>query len=117
MPDDRAESDEFDDRPRRKRRSEDEETGDVTGGLIPYKNGTALVSYYMGVFSLIPFLGLALGPVALILGFMGLRYAKAHPKARGTAHAIVGIVLGSLTTIGNLGFIVIYVLMPHGWGR
>ena len=28
--------------------------GDATGGVIPYKNVPALVAYYLGVFSLIP---------------------------------------------------------------
>src|SRR5438128_5239169 len=91
-----------DDRPRRRHRQYDDEQGDATGGLIPYKNGMALMSYYTGVFSLIPCLGIILGPVAVILGVLGFRYANAHPKASGKAHAIVGIVLGSLVILGHL---------------
>jgi hypothetical protein len=34
---------------------------------------------------------------------MGLKYAKKHPKASGQAHAVVGIVLGGLTALGNIG--------------
>jgi hypothetical protein len=87
--------DEFDDdRPRRRRR--DEEEGDVTGGIIPYKNPAALASYYCGVFSLIPGLGCALSPIAVILGIIGLMNASAHPKARGRAHAVTGIIFGLL---------------------
>jgi hypothetical protein len=75
--------------------------GDATGGLIPYKNPTALIGYYLGVFGLIPCLGLVLGPAALILGIIGLRHANRHPEARGIGHAITAIVLGTLATLGN----------------
>jgi Domain of unknown function (DUF4190) len=106
----RAEDDDFDDddydRPRRRR----EDEGDATGGLIPYKNGMALASYYTGVFSLIPCVGLILAPIALVLGIMGLRYFKKHPTARGQAHAWVGIVLGTLVLLAHLGFFVVVLL-------
>jgi hypothetical protein len=82
-----------DDRPRRRRRDDDDE-GDATGGVIPYKNGTALAAYYCGVFSFIPGLGCLLGPVAIVLGVMGVLYANKYPKAKGKGHAIAGIVLG-----------------------
>jgi hypothetical protein len=109
------------DRPRRRRRDEDDydddigrrirhDEGDATGGLIPYKNPQALISYYCGVFALIPCLGLALGPVALVLGFLGLGYKKKHPTAGGTAHAIVGITLGSLVLLGHIVAIVLIAL-------
>ena len=101
----RRDDDDFDDQPRVRRR--DEEEGDVTGGLIPYKNGKALMSYYCGVFSLIPCLGALLGPIAVLLGFLGFSYANKHPRASGKAHAIVGIVLGLLTTLGHLGVIIL----------
>ena len=92
----RDDDDEDDERPRRKRRRRDDEDddSDATGGVIPYKNGTALGAYYCGVFSFIPVLGCALGPVAIILGVLGVLYANKHPKAKGTGHAIFGIVAG-----------------------
>ncbi|MBY0524094.1 MAG: DUF4190 domain-containing protein [Gemmataceae bacterium] len=65
--------------------------------LIPYTNPKALIAYYCGVFSLIPVLGAFLGPAALILGILGLRYVGANPSAKGTGHAIAGIVLGAIT--------------------
>ncbi len=76
--------------------------GDATGGLIPYKNVTALLAYYCGVFALIPGIGLLLGPIGIVLGFLGLKHKKKHPESKGTGHAITGIVLGTLATIGNL---------------
>jgi len=87
------EDDEDDDRPQR-RRPRDEDEGDGTGGLIPLKNPKALAAYYCGVFSLIPVVGCVLGPVAVILGILGFMHVSKYPKARGTGHAVTGIILG-----------------------
>ena len=86
--------DDYDDRPRRRRRRDDEDEADATGGIIPYKNPKALTGYYLGFLSLLPVLGVVLGPVAIYLGIRGVQYASAHPRVRGKAHAIIGIVLG-----------------------
>lgn len=70
--------------------------------LIPYKNPTALTSYYLGVFSLIPCIGFLLAIVAVILGIVGLKKVKLNPLLKGTAHAWVGIGLGSFVIIAHL---------------
>ena len=95
---DRQDDEEEEDRPRkrRRRRDDDEEEGDATGGLIPYKNAKALLAYYIGIFGF--FLPLIGGCIAIWLGIGGLKYAKEHPKARGQAHAIIGI-LGGLFAV------------------
>ena len=80
------------------------------GGLIPYKNPKALWAYYLGIFSLIPCLGILLGVAALILGIGGLRHANLHPESRGKAHAWVGIILGSLCAAGYLFLLVLAVI-------
>ena len=67
--------------------------------LIPYKNGMALAAYYCGVFGLIPVLGFALGPVAIVLGILGFLKANKSSKAGGKGHAITGIILGVTTQI------------------
>jgi hypothetical protein len=85
---------------------EDDDIDDPIATIIPYRNGRALAAYYLGVFALIPCAGLVLGPLALIFGILGLRYVKAHPSAKGTGHAIAGIVLGSLTALFNWGGVV-----------
>jgi hypothetical protein len=95
-------------RPARRRRDDDDdefdnEENDVVGTLIPYKNGLALGAYYCGVFGLIPILGIILAPIAIVLGILGLRYSRRNPKARGAGHAITGIILGSLSTVGHIG--------------
>ena len=68
----------------------------------------ALTSYYLGVFSLIPCLGLPLGITAVILGILGLRAHARNPMLHGKSHAIVGIVLGMIFGLGNLVLVIIF---------
>ncbi len=82
-----------------------QQQGDGTGGLIPYKNPTALIGYYVSVFGLIPCAGLLLGPTAIFLGIMGLKFAKANPHTKGVAHAWVAIVLGSIELLAHIAII------------
>ena len=93
-------------RPRRPLRDPAEEDDEPVATIIPYKNPKALLAYYCGVFGLIPCAGLVLGPTALILGILGLRYVRANPSAKGTGHAITGIVLGSLELLANWGGVI-----------
>ncbi len=102
------EDDDEDDRPRRRRHRDD----DGTGGLIPYKNPKALAAYYCGVFGLIScFLMLGIfGILPIVFGVQGLKYAKLHPEAKGQAHAIIGIVLGTLEVLTFLAVIVVIIV-------
>lgn len=81
--------------------------GDGTGGVIPFKNPNALLSYYIGLFSLIPVLGLAMGPAAIILGVKGLKYAKQYPVVKGQVHAWVGIVCGAIWSVFNYALLLL----------
>ncbi|MHC4970687.1 MAG: hypothetical protein ACYTF4_19010 [Planctomycetota bacterium] len=76
-------------------------------GVIPYRNPAALFGYYLAVFSLIPVLGLLLGPAAVICGIFGFRAGLKTPSAKGKVHAWVAIIPGGLTTIGNWGFMIL----------
>jgi len=78
--------------------------------VVPYKNPKALIAYYLGIFSLIPCLGLPLGIAAFILGVLGLKFLKTHPAAHGKVHAWIGIVLGGLCTLANIGGLVAMIL-------
>lgn len=83
---------------------------DSTGGVIPYKNGPALLSYYLAVFSLIPCFGVLTGIPAFFLGLKGLKKVKAEPWVRGTAHAWIGVIGGGglalLNLLGIIGLII-----------
>ena len=74
-----------------------EAEGDATGGLIPYKNPKALIGYYVSIFGF--FLPLIGSIAAVVLGIQGMSYAKKNPRAKGTAHAVVAIVLGILGSL------------------
>ncbi|MEM9588423.1 MAG: hypothetical protein AAGA03_14160 [Planctomycetota bacterium] len=73
--------------------------GDGTGGVIPYKNPAALIAYYLGLFSLVPVLGLFLAIPAFVLGIIGLRNRSRNPAIKGSVHAWIGIVMGGLFTL------------------
>lgn len=79
----------------------------AVGALIPTSNPCALFAYYSGVFSLIPCLGLILGPIAVVLGVLGLKAIDKAPGLPGKAHAWVGIVLGGLVLLGHLVLIAV----------
>lgn len=74
----------------------------VLESIVPYKNQPALWGYHIGIFALIPGAGLLLGPLALVLGFIGLRLVKRHPGSRGTSHSWVAMILGTLATLINI---------------
>jgi hypothetical protein len=73
-------------------------------GLIPYKNVHALVGYYLGIFSLIPCLGLLPAIPAMILGIIGLKNAKQHPEVKGRGHAITAIVISAIVLTLGVAF-------------
>ena len=79
---------------------------DATGGVIPYKNSKSLASYYCGVFSLIPVLGLLLGVVAIVLGILGWRDYRRNPEIRGQVHCWVGMIIGSIVVLIHLLLII-----------
>ncbi len=94
-----------------------EAQGDATGGIIPYKNPPALIAYYCGVFSLIPFIGIFVGIPGIFLGVLGLRMRRARPIIRGAVHAWIGIILGGLTTLLWGGLIVLMIVGMVSAGR
>jgi hypothetical protein len=78
--------------------------------LIPYKNPKALIGYYLGVFSIIPVVGLLLGPAAIVLGILGLRARSRNPQMHGLGHGIVALVCGTIGTLENWGFVALTVI-------
>ena len=76
-------------------------TDSAWSGIVPYRNLPALVGYYLAVFSVVPVLGLVLGPTALLLGILGFVKGLKNPRAKGKVHAWVAIILGLITTAFN----------------
>lgn len=70
--------------------------------MIPDKNPSALMSYYLGIFSVIPCLAIPMGIAAVVLGLKGLRLVKGRPEVRGRTHALVGIIAGGLFALVNI---------------
>jgi len=107
--DDEDDYDDDDDRPRKRRGIE---------AIIPYHNGMALASYYCSFGGLIAIFGTLawfaftapnpkstlyaslmvvaglLATIAVVFGIIGLIKSRRNRKARGTAHAIIGLILG-----------------------
>jgi hypothetical protein len=84
------------------RQSPGTQSSEILGGLIPSKNMEAVIAYYLGIFSIIPFLGAVLAIPAFIMGFVGFSKAQKVPTAKGKAHALTGIILGGLSTAAHL---------------
>ena len=90
-------------------------SSDIFETLVPTKNKLALMGYYLAVVSVIPLIGLVLGPIAIWRGIRGWNAIKAQPELPGKAHAIVAITLGSLTTMAHwftLMFVLYSLLAP-----
>jgi len=79
------------------------------GALIPTKNPFALAGYYCAVFSLIPCLGFILGPIAFVLGLLGLKAIRNDPRLPGKGHAHIGIWLGGLVFLAHIALTVLIV--------
>ena len=82
--------------------------------VIPYRNASALIAYYLGLFSCFPVIGFPLAIVALVLGIRGLRAVRANPSVHGTAHAWIGIICGSIGFLINFLIISVIVLALIG---
>ncbi|MCH2161368.1 MAG: hypothetical protein MK085_05795 [Phycisphaerales bacterium] len=77
--------------------------------VIPVRNGPALISWYLGVFSLIPFLGIPLGIAAIITGAIGLKKSKAANVKVGFWHGLLGMLLGILSTFGYTAIVILII--------
>lgn len=85
---------------------------DVVCRLIPYKNSPALTAYYLGIFGLIPVVGLMMAMPAFILGLLGWKAYRRNPLIRGRVHAWIGLVLGG-TSIAYHLLILVWVMITR----
>ncbi len=80
--------------------------------LIPTKNPAALIGYYLGVATLVPFFGLVTALPAIICGIIGIVQGNKDPSIGGGGHAITAIILG---LIGQpLWFGLFFLLLSNG---
>jgi len=86
-------------KPRRPRRPRDEM--EVFGSFVPWKNPAAVYSYGVSMAALTPVLGLVLGPIAIILGVIGLVWYRRRPEVLGKNFALAGIIMGTLNALFN----------------
>jgi hypothetical protein len=63
--------------------------------------GTALAAYRYGIYSLVPFAGLVLGPVAVVLAVIAWRQGQADPAAKRPGHVMAALFLGTVTLLAN----------------
>ena len=88
-------------KPRRARRRElDDEDRDF-GDQRPWKNLAALYGYRSSAFGLIPVLGLVLGPLAILLGAMGIWRHHKDESVGGYSQSRAAVFLGVLETVCN----------------
>ena len=87
---------------RRPRREEiPDESDSPFGKRSGARHPTALTAYRYGVFSLIPFVGLVLGPVAVVLALAAWRQAGRDPSVRRSGHIRAALILGTATLLAN----------------
>ena len=85
--------------PRRPRRPRGD--GTVFGSFTPWGNPAAVYAYGASLAALTPVAGLVLGPVAVLLGVVGLIAVRRKPDVRGGNFAVAGVILGALNTAFN----------------
>ena len=95
----------------KRHRGGDDEDG-IVKKMIPYKNLSALIGYYLGVVALIPYVALLVGPLAIVLGIVGLIYGSKYPKAKAPGHSITAIVL---SLVGLVGTVVMIYLVKNDY--
>lgn len=81
-------------------------TSGTMGVMIPLKNPMALAGYYMGIFSLIPVVGLLLSVPAIVLGILGLRARSRNPAIRGAAHGWIAVATGAISLLLYGAFVI-----------
>jgi hypothetical protein len=65
------------------------------------KTGLAWTAYRCSVYGMIPLVGLVMGPIALVLGFIAWKRGEVIDKGRGIGPARAGMMLGGLVALTN----------------
>jgi hypothetical protein len=75
------------------------------------QSGWAIASSYMALFSCIPLVGLLFSVAAVVMGVWALQNINRNRRLGGKVRAYFGIVVGSLTVLGNL--LLVLALLAH----
>jgi hypothetical protein len=98
--------------PRRKRADRSE----MPLSFLPLTNPRARYAYISALVGLVPVLGLVMGPVAMLFGWLGVRYAKGLPNKDGLGHSVVSIILGFLEFAAAAGGLWLLGRSQEWWG-
>ncbi len=83
---------------------------DAMQALIPTRNPASLVSYYVGVASLICVFAPILSPISIIYGVKAMRAIKEQPGLPGKGHAITGFILSGLGLAAFIAMVALIIL-------
>lgn len=84
-------------RPRRGRKAATEEVPRTPGARAPLE----IIAYRCAVIGLIPFVGLLMGPAAVLLALLASRRGQANPAGSFPIHVRAALILGSLVLFTN----------------
>ena len=56
-------------------------------------------AYSWSIYSMVPLVGLLLGPLAILLGWVALRRGRSIPEFRGRALCIAAMIIGALVSL------------------
>ena len=97
---------------RRRRRDPTEEADSPFSRYIDPVNRPAVRAYRLAVLSMVPGLGLLLGPAAVVLGAVARRRGRAEPDFTAKGPATAAVLLGAATALTNWAGLALMVL---GW--
>jgi hypothetical protein len=81
--------------------------GQALSWLIPIgRSGWAIAAGYLGLLSILPCIGLPFSVAAVVTGILAVASINRHPKLTGLGRAWFGIVVGTLTFLLQLGFLI-----------
>jgi hypothetical protein len=84
---------------RRRRRAVREDADSPFGGPIEPANRSAVYAYRCAIVGLIPIVGMVLGPVALVWGWLAWRRGRTDPHFSALGPAYLAMFLGALLTL------------------
>ena len=85
----------------RRRRDNNVASAAAINPWIQSSNRLATAAYHCSLWAIIPFVGLILGPLAVVLGLLGRRSERQQPTEGGAALANAAMVLGGATLATN----------------